>query len=148
MISDFIRTAHKGLYSPQKRELACSFERIIAMNIGDKLRLSGGYDMNPRWLQARNEYYATVVAFLENNKKSSSTEKLSALIEFDEFVTFEGMTGKFGLLDLRYVGQAWENSGSVHVFLLKEKINSIQARNEETSRWMESHATYEVVEAN
>jgi hypothetical protein len=131
------------------RKLACQFERILPVNIGDRLRLSGGYDMNPQWLQGRNEYYARVVAFLENNKKRPSlSERKSTLIEFDEPIEFEDLAGKFGLLDLRHVGQVWENTGSVQVFLLKEKINSIEERNQESSRWMESHATYEVVEAS
>ena len=105
--------------------------------------------MDPKWLQGRNEYYATVITFLENsNEQHSSAERLSALIEFDELIEFEGITGKFGVLDLRHVGQAWENIGPAHVFLLKDKIHSIQERTLESSRWMESHATYEVVTAS
>jgi hypothetical protein len=105
--------------------------------------------MYPQWLQGRNEYYARVVALLENDdKKRSSAEKLSALIEFDESIDFEGIAGKFGLLDLRYVDQTWENTGPVHVFLLREKISSVQERTQESSRWMESHATYEVLKAS
>jgi hypothetical protein len=119
------------------------------MNIGDQIRLSGGNDMNPQWLQGRKEHYARVIAFLPtNSKKRSSPERFSALIEFDEFIEFEGMTGKFGVLDFRYVEQVWENTGPVHVFLLKEKINSIDERTRESSRWMESHATYDVVSAS
>ena len=105
--------------------------------------------MYPQWLQGRNEYYARVVVFINNNnKKRSSTERVSALIEFDGSIQFEGITGRFGLLDLHFVDQAWENRGTVQVFLLKEKITSIQERTKESSRWMESHATYEVVKDN
>jgi hypothetical protein len=37
------------------------------MKIGDRLKVSGGYDMNPPWLHGGNGYYATFLAFIDIN---------------------------------------------------------------------------------
>ena len=116
------------------------------MKIGDRIRLFGGYDMEPQWLQGRNEYFANVLSYLDNNdERRSVAGQVSALIEFDESIEFAGISGKYGLVDLRYSNQSWENSGPVHVTLLKDKIDTINEKIKESSRWMESHAFYEVV---
>jgi len=55
------------------------------VKIGDRLRLSGDYDMYPEWLRGRSEYYARFITFLENNdERRSPAGRLSALIEFKE----------------------------------------------------------------
>jgi hypothetical protein len=117
------------------------------MKAGDRVRLSGGYHMEPQWLQGGNGYLATVLGFLENEIEGRHTDgQLSALIEFDQALEFESLIGKYGLLDLRYVDQTWERSGPTHVYLLTKPISSIVEKTSESSRWMESHAFYEIVE--
>jgi hypothetical protein len=51
---------------------------------GDRIKLFGGYDMDPRWLKDRDCYYATVLKFFDNKiEKRKGDERLSAVIEFD-----------------------------------------------------------------
>ncbi|MGC1374991.1 MAG: hypothetical protein WA821_02130 [Anaerolineales bacterium] len=116
------------------------------MKTGDRVKLSGGYDMEPPWLRGGNGYFATALGFLDNNdERRAGDGGLSVLIEFDEVIEFGGLSGKYGLLDLRYTNQPWEVSGPVHVTLLDHKIQSIEEKTKDSSRWMESHAVYQVV---
>ena len=116
---------------------------------GDRIRLSGGYDPQPQWLRGREAHRARVVRFVDNKmKQRRGDERLSALVEFDEELEFEGLRGKYGMLLLRYRGQCWEHSGTVHVNLLDTGINDISEMVEASSRWMESHAQYQTVERN
>ena len=116
------------------------------MRKGDRLWLSGGYDMEPQWLRGRAGYYAKFLYYVDNGHERRSAEgQLSALVEFDETIEFGGITGKFGLLDLRWKGQVWEEKGTVHVILLNQLIKSIEYKSGVSSHWMESHATYEVI---
>ena len=112
---------------------------------GTRLRLSGGYDMEPAWLKGRQSYHATLLGFLDNKARDNPDESRSALIEFYEELRFEGLRGTHGVLSLRYVGQQWMPNGTVHAYLLRDKIESIDQMDEATSRHMESHASYEVL---
>ena len=80
---------------------------------GDRIRLFGGYDMVPLWLRDRDCYSATVLKFFDNRiEKRKGDERLSAVIEFDDPVSFEGLQGKFGVITGRWEGQLWEKQGS------------------------------------
>ena len=102
--------------------------------------------MDPPWLQGGNGYFATALGYIENKSESRSREgSLFLLVEFDGILEFQGLSGKYGLLGLRYTDQVWEVQGTVHIFLLKTKINAIEEISKDSSRWMESHAWYEII---
>jgi len=116
------------------------------LQVGDRIKLFGGYDMHPRWMGDKNHYVATVLGFFDNEIEGRvDDERLSASIEFDEELEFEGLTGKFGYIMGRWEKQQWLSSGIVHVHLTNVKIAEAKQITEENSRWMESHARYEVV---
>jgi hypothetical protein len=114
---------------------------------GDRIRLFGGYDMEPRWLGDRDCYYATVLGFFDNRiEKRTGDERLSAAIEFDQPLSFEGLEAKFGVILGRWEGQRWERKGVVHVCLVEREISDSSQITKDNSRWMESHASYECLE--
>jgi len=54
----------------------------------------------------------------------------------------EERTGTFLVLELRYVGQEWEPSGTVHVELCEAEPEDKAWADREVGAWVESHATY------
>lgn len=54
----------------------------------------------------------------------------------------EQRTGGFLVLELRYAGQVWEQSGTVHVELCETEPEAKAWADRETGAWVESHATY------
>ena len=115
---------------------------------GDRIRLFDGYDMDPPWLKNRECYCATVLRFIDNKiEKRSGDEGLSAVIEFDDEFEFKGFKGKFGILLGRWEGQLWEAKGVVHVYLLAVEIKQQEEMTRENSYHIESHASYEKLNA-
>ena len=120
---------------------------MTKLRTGDRIKLFGGYDMDPRWLRDRDCHYATVLRFFDNRiEKRADDERLSAVIEFDERIGFEGLRGKFGVMLTRWEGQRWEDEGVVHVHLIDREIADASEMTKDNSRWMESHASYERVD--
>ena len=118
--------------------------RMKKLKPKDKIKLYGGYDMDPPWLKDRDYHYATVLRFIDNKiEKRKNDERLSAVIEFDNDFEFKGFKGKFGVIMGRLEGQQWETKGTVHVYLLLSEIMKQEEMTEENSRWVESHASYE-----
>jgi len=115
---------------------------------GDRIRLFGGYDMDPHWLKNRGCHFATILRFIDNNiAKRSHDERLSAVIEFDDGFECKGFKGKFGILLGRWEGQLWEAKGVVHVYLLAAEIKQQEEMTRENSCHIESHASYEKLNA-
>jgi hypothetical protein len=116
------------------------------LQVDDRIKLFGGYEMYPLWLRDKTHHFATVLGFFDNQIEGrDGDERLSATIKFDEELEFEGLTGKFGFIMGRWVGQKWLRSGVVHVHLSNIKVVEVKQATEENSRWMESHASYEAV---
>jgi len=112
---------------------------------GNHIRLFGGYYMEPRWLRDRKEYRATILRFIDNKNTwgSRGDGDLSAVIEFDQPIEFDGIKGEYGILFLRWLNQKWKTKGVAHVHLLSSDITTIEEMTESNARWMESHASYE-----
>ena len=54
----------------------------------------------------------------------------------------EQRTGEFLVLELRYAGQEWEQSGTVHVEVWQHEPDDKAWTDREVGAWVESHATY------
>jgi hypothetical protein len=118
------------------------------LQVGDRIKLSGGYDMDPPWLKGGSGYYAKVIGFFDNNiDKRKGDERLSASIEFEEELEHRGFSGKYGFMLGRWEGQLWETSGTVHVHISNVPINNSSDITKENSIWAESHAHYERVDS-
>ena len=82
------------------------------LRIGDRIQLSGGYDMEPEWLNGKKHYSGTVKAFIPGQNDSPA-----AVVDLDEPAIFDEIKGIIVVLELRHVGSKWENSDTVHVEL-------------------------------
>src|SRR5690606_23341936 len=75
---------------------------------GDRVRLSGGYDMEPRWLNGCHSYFGECIGFIPG-----ANGQLAAVIRLDSSISFDSMTGSYVVLQLRYVGARWSKHETV-----------------------------------
>ena len=108
------------------------------LRIGDRVRLEGGYDMEPKWLNGLSAYFGQCVGFIPGENGQSA-----AVIQLETPITFDGVTGNFVALRLRYVDARWAKREVVHLELFSSQPTSLQ---DPSTRglWIESHASYRV----
>jgi hypothetical protein len=121
---------------------------MTRMDIGSRVAVGGGYDMEPEWLPDGGVVTGNVVAWLER-----SATQPACLVALDVPLTAVGLvqgrrreqrTGDHLVLTLRYTGQTWsDDDRTVHVLLCDGPPEQDQV-DETTSdgAWVESHATY------
>ena len=86
------------------------------LNIGDRIQIGGGYDMEPQWLNGKTYYIGTVKAFIPGQSDMSAT-----IIELDGEAVFGKIHGKFLVLELRYGEGVWREKETVHVISCQKK---------------------------
>ena len=110
----------------------------LRLRPGDRVRLSGGYDMEPRWLNGCHSYFGECIGFIPG-----ANGQLAAVIRLDRSISFDSMTGSYVVLQLRYVGARWSKHETVHVELFTEPPTTLQD-SATHGLWIESHANYRV----
>ena len=108
-----------------------------ALAVGDRVRLSGGYDFEPRWLAGEPSYSGAVLAFIPGQN-----ELPAAVVRLDAPITVEETTGEVVVLELRYVGTTWEEKETVHIELCGFIPDAVAFKLRPHGKWVESHATY------
>lgn len=116
------------------------FLRPTVPTPGTRVRLSGGYDMKPQWLGSRESITGTLRAFIPGQNAEPA-----AVIEFDEPLISALGSGKFAVLELRYVRATWGRKETVHVELCEALPEERRWQERPKGVWVESHATYEVL---
>jgi hypothetical protein len=111
------------------------FERL---EIGDRIQIGGGYDMEPQWLHGNKHYTGTVRAFIPGQN-----ELPAAVIELDDEVVFEKVAGLYLVLELRYMGVEWREKETVHVELCDFMPEEKSWQDRRQGKWVESHASYQ-----
>ena len=108
--------------------------------MGDRIRIRGGYDMEPKWLCGQSEHFGIAKEFIPGGNSSKSL-----VIKLDGPISFEGTTGKHIVLSLRYVGAKWKASEVVHIELCDFAPESKPWEQRQQGKWVESHASYKRV---
>ena len=104
--------------------------------VGDRVHLSGGYEMPPAWLGGAEAVDGEVVAFVPTDGGMGSVA-----VRLDAPLTHDGDSGNVLVLSLRYAGAAWGRSGIVHLELC-ESVPENRPPGEQVGIWIESHASY------
>jgi len=107
------------------------------LNFGDRIRLSGGYEMEPRWLAGKDCYFGTVVEFIPGQNQTPAT-----VVKLDEPIIFNDTTGDIVILELRYEGAKWGKKGTVHIELCNFVPEAASWKSRKQGKWVESHASY------
>jgi hypothetical protein len=116
--------------------------------VGDRIVVTGGYDMDPEWLASSPDgYTGTVVEFIPGQNKPPA-----AVIALDtELVLPVGagavrgtpVRGRYLVLELGLVGADWSTpTPRVHVELCEGRPPARPWQDRSQGPWVESHATY------
>ena len=108
------------------------------LNTGDKIWLSGGYDMEPAWLRGGDGYSAMVVGF------DVSWEYVVA--RFESKIKFEGIENDWAILFFTFKDAVWDDKNTIRVALCKIIPPADKEISEEwlikNTVLMEAYATY------
>lgn len=112
------------------------------IKLGDTIVLTGGYDMNPEWLNDKKQRCAVVHRFMQGQNKSDAL-----VVQFKESFDVEGCLAKYAILELRYKGAQWFDGEICHV-----EICDFESENrpwqKPHGKWVESHATIRLMKCN
>lgn len=119
----------------------------MRFSAGTPITVGGGYDFEPQWLGGREHVTGRVEKWIPGQNSEPA-----CVVRLDEPLTASGdvhgkrqeCSGRFLVLGLRYVGQEWERSGTVHVELCETEPESRPWGERDAGAWVESHATYTV----
>ena len=106
----------------------------MGLTIGDRVRLSGGYDPEPSWLKGQSAYTGTVLSFIPGQNAAPA-----AVVQLDHMLEVDTTSGAIAILELRYANKEWTDENVVQV----ELCDFIPAAKPWPSRrrWVESNAT-------
>ena len=113
---------------------------VDALRVGDRVELSGGYDMEPKWLNGEAKRFGTVSKFIPGQNKD-----LAAVVGLDIPISVDGLTGRILVLELRYKGASWDSSNIVHIELCDFEPESKSWQHRKQGKWIESHASCTVI---
>jgi hypothetical protein len=108
----------------------------IQLAAGERVHISGGYDLEPRWLHGEPFYTGTVCSFIPGQNSA-----FAAVVELDHAIEVDATTGQILVLELRYADAGWTEQNVVHVELCDfvPEVKPWQHRRQ--GKWVESHAT-------
>jgi hypothetical protein len=110
------------------------------LTVGDQVWLSGGYDMEPKWLGSEKSYFGSVICFIPGQNDTPA-----AVVKLEKPITVGNLTGDVVVLELRYVGTEWKSQATVHIELCEFVPEPKRWQERRKGMWIESHATYEKV---
>lgn len=110
------------------------------MHVGDRVRLSGGYDAEPEWLCGETGHLGQVTRFIPGQN-----EEPAAVVMLERRMVTGSVAGEIVVLELRYAGEKWESKGIVHVELCDFEPDDRRWQDRRQGTWVESHASYEVL---
>ena len=112
-----------------------------ALSIGDRISLSGGYDYEPRWLSGKSCHQGVISAIIPGQNETPAV-----VVRLEAPITVDGVTGEFVVLELRYVGAKWKETGTVHLELCDFVPEPKAWQHRRQGKWIESHAIYKQIE--
>jgi hypothetical protein len=79
---------------------------------GDRVCLSGGYDLEPRWLGGKSQVQGTITNFIPGQNDTRAI-----IVRLDPPISVDDVSGEIVILELRYEGEEWRDRNTVHVEL-------------------------------
>lgn len=120
-----------------------------ALQVGDRVKLYGGYDDWPAWLggapwwlggDGRKNHLGTVVDFIPGTGPEPD-----AVVQTDEWVRLGSVRSNILVLHLRFEGATWGVTETVHIELCRLMPERKAWPDRPVGIHAESHATYEKI---
>lgn len=113
-----------------------------ALEIGDTVKLFGGYDYDPLFLKIppADERIGVVINFIAGQNK-----KEVAVIKFDEEISGREISGDILVIQLRYVDQTWNDPNPVHIELCDFVPENKPWNERRKGEWIEAAATLQII---
>lgn len=114
--------------------------------IGDRVRLSGGFEPRPVWMGGQQSFEGKIVRFVPGTH-----EPLAAVVRLDTPISLTDVrngkmvSGDVLVLELRFFGAQWKDSETVQIELRDSLPERKPADQRSHGLWVESHATYRVI---
>lgn len=112
------------------------------LRAGDRVELSGGYEQFPTWLASAQSVSGLIARFIPGQ-----SDQLAAVVHLDGPLSADQATGSVLVLELRYRGATWEDTGIVHVELCDFEPESRPWQERAQGEWIEAAASYRKVSA-
>lgn len=103
---------------------------------GSRVALSGGYDMEPKWLSGRAAVTGTLERFIPGQNRTPA-----AVVRLDQPLVIEGNSAAILVLELRHEGSMWTAPETVHVEWCDFEPDDKSWANRRQGKWVESHAS-------
>ena len=112
------------------------------LQVGDKIELSGGYDYDPLYLKnpPASARSGTVIQFIKGQNEAPA-----AVAKLDQKISGQKITGDIVVLELRYVGQTWQEPTPVHIELCDFMPEDKTWKERKQGEWLEAAATVTLV---
>lgn len=119
------------------------FKLTQPLKVGDKIELSGGYNYDPLFLKnpPASKRSGTVIQFIKGQNESQA-----AVVKLDQVISGEKITGDIVVLELRYVGQTWQEPTPVHIELCDFMPEDKTWKDRKQGEWIEAAATVKLVQ--
>ena len=119
------------------------FKLAQPLQVGDKIELTGGYDYDPLFLKnpPASKRSGTVIQFIKGQN-----ELPAAVVKLHQKFSGEKITGDIVVLELRHVGQTWQEPTPVHIELCDFVPEDKTWKDRRQGEWVEAAATVTVVE--
>jgi len=124
------------LRAPNEPAVPTALQEGPPLQQGDRVFVSGGYDMEPRWLSGRAGYAGTLERFIPGQNKEPA-----AVVRTDEPVTADEVTGNVLVMELRWVGATWRSGAVAHIELCNFEPDAVRWQDRRQGAWVQSHAT-------
>jgi hypothetical protein len=113
------------------------------LQVGDKIELSGGYDYDPLYLKnpPASKRSGTVIQFINGQNDTPA-----AVVKLDQRISGEKVTGDIVILELRHVGQTWQEPTPVHIELCDFMPEDKTWKDRRQGEWVEAAAIVTLVQ--
>ena len=108
------------------------------LKVGDRVKIHGGYEMEPRWLCGKAARSGTVRSLIPGQN-----EEEAAVVKLDAPIVVDGYEGDIVVLELRYVGAKWKKHETVNIELCNFEIEPKAWSQRPKGKRVESHGSYD-----
>lgn len=144
MPTDTQQSTENGISKTESSNMHLSdFKLTRTLQVGDKIELSGGYDFDPIYLRKpqASKRGGTIIQFIQGQNIQPA-----AVVKLDQKISGQKITGDIVVLELRHVGQTWQEPTPVHIELCDFMPEDKAWKHRKQGEWVEAAATVKLIQ--